>query len=119
LQPLYTLVSTNTIADLLTNSFSLSDGERLQQLNIPCHHMFSTCRANQELNPSRVEYLRIMEQFNPEVNILVSYVRLLEQAVGSGPFPQAYLCGVQSQQQRKIYNIHLPFRDYVHPLRLK
>jgi hypothetical protein len=35
-------------------------------------------------------------------------VYLLEQAVGSGPILQAYLCYSQSQQQVRIYCIHLP-----------
>jgi hypothetical protein len=35
-------------------------------------------------------------------------VYLLEQAVSSGPIPQAYLCCAERQQQTKIFCIHLP-----------
>jgi hypothetical protein len=49
-----------------------------------------------------------MHRFNPEINNTISYIILMEQAVGSGPVPQAYLCCAQHQQQTTIYCLHLP-----------
>jgi hypothetical protein len=69
---------------------------------------FNTFYADSELDPNHGTYQRIIERFDPEVNNAVLFVYLLEQAVGSGPVPKAYLCCTLSQQQVKIYCICLP-----------
>jgi hypothetical protein len=51
-----------------------------------------------------------MDRFDPEVNPALSHIMLYEQAVGSGPIPQAYLCCAQRQNQTKIFCLHLPSR---------
>jgi hypothetical protein len=49
-----------------------------------------------------------MSRFNLEVNPVISHATLLEQAVGLGPVPQAYLCCVQRQHQTRVFCLHLP-----------
>ncbi len=51
-----------------------------------------------------------MDRFDPEVNPALSHIMLYEQAVGSGPIPQAYLCCAHRQNQTKIFCLHLPSR---------
>jgi hypothetical protein len=54
------------------------------------------------------QYTRILNHFDPEVNNNVSHVFLLEQALGSGPVPQAYLICANFQNQTRVYCLHLP-----------
>ncbi len=56
------------------------------------HRTFAFFFADPELDPSHGVYARVMELFDPEVNLAGSYVHLLEQAIGSNNVPQAYLC---------------------------
>jgi hypothetical protein len=50
-----------------------------------------------------------MERFDPELNA-TSHVTLLDQAVASGPVPQAYLCCIRRQNQVRVVCVHLPSR---------
>jgi hypothetical protein len=51
-----------------------------------------------------------MEHFDPKVNQAFSHVILMEQAIGSGPTPQAYLCCAQQQNQTRIVFVHVSSR---------
>jgi hypothetical protein len=64
--------------------------------------------SDETRDPCKGSYSRIMDRFDPEVNNAVSHVMLLEQAIGSGVVPQAYLCCAHVQQQMRIYCLHLP-----------
>jgi hypothetical protein len=58
------------------------------------HQDFSAFYRDETLDPCHRSYERIMERFDPEVNA-TSHVTLLDQAVASGPVPQAYLCCIR------------------------
>jgi hypothetical protein len=74
------------------------------------HQTFCAFYQDETLDPCQRNYVQIMERFDPEVNPGISHIFLLDQAVGSGPIPQAYLCCAQRQAQTKIYCVHLPSR---------
>jgi hypothetical protein len=86
----------------------------LPQLNLPIGgpvsrpREFASWYSDGQLDPLRGQYEAIMHRFDPEINNTISHIILLEQAVGGGPVPQAYLCCVQRQQQTRIYCLHLP-----------
>jgi hypothetical protein len=75
----------------------------------PHHQDFSAFYRDETLDPCQRSYERIMDRFDPEFNA-TSHVTLLDQAVGSGPVPQAYLCCVRRQAQVQILCVHLPSR---------
>jgi hypothetical protein len=60
------------------------------------------------LDPYQGDYTRIMERLDPEVNRVISHVILFQQAIGTGPVPQAYLCCALQQNQVRIYCLYLP-----------
>jgi hypothetical protein len=72
------------------------------------HKTFTSYYMERAQAPEYRDYQRILDHFDPDVNGVVSHVYLLEQAVSSGPIPQAYLCCAERQQQTKIFCIHLP-----------
>jgi hypothetical protein len=74
------------------------------------HKSFYEFFGDNELDPSKGDYTRIMARFDPEVNQATSHVMLLELAVGSGPVPQAYLCCSERRNQTRIFCIHMPSR---------
>jgi hypothetical protein len=49
-----------------------------------------------------------MDRLDPETNQAVTALILLEQAVGAGPIPPAYLCCALQQNQVHIYCLLLP-----------
>jgi hypothetical protein len=71
------------------------------------HQEFCAFYRDETLDPCQRSYERIMDRFDPEFNA-TSHVTLLDQAVGSGPVPQAYLCCIRRQNQVRIVCIHLP-----------
>jgi len=74
------------------------------------HQNFPSYYGDGTLDPYQGNYTRILERLDPETNNGLSHVMLLEQAVGTGPCPQAYLCCMNQQQRTRIYCIHLPSR---------
>lgn len=73
------------------------------------HQDFSSFYHDEALDPCHRSYERIMDRFDPEFQAM-SHVTLLDQAVGSGPVPQAYLCCTRHQNQVRILCVHLPSR---------
>jgi hypothetical protein len=49
-----------------------------------------------------------MDRLDPKMNQAMTPLILLEQAVGAGPIPPAYLCCALQQNQVHIYCLHLP-----------
>ncbi len=72
------------------------------------HKSFVAFYGNAGLDPYQDSYARILERMDPEVNNAISHVFLLEQAVGLGAVPQAYLCCARRHNQVKVFCIHLP-----------
>jgi len=78
---------------------------------VPARHASFTAFYNDiMLDPFQGEYTRVMERMDPEVNNGVSHVMLLEQAAGTGPVPQAYLCCTLRRNQTCVFCLHLPSR---------
>jgi hypothetical protein len=75
-----------------------------------CHASFTAFYNDIMLDPFQGEYTRVMERMDPEVNNGVSHVMLLEQAVGTGPVPQAYLCCALRQNHTRVFCPHLSSR---------
>jgi hypothetical protein len=71
---------------------------------------FNELYRDNELDPCKGDYSRIMVRFDPEVNPATSHVMLLELAVGRGASPQAYHCCTTRQNQTKIFCVHMPSR---------
>jgi hypothetical protein len=71
------------------------------------HHNFRSFYNDETLGPCQGAYTNIMARFDPEVNPGITAATLLEQAVGSGPVPQAYLCCMVRQNQVMILCLHL------------
>jgi hypothetical protein len=69
---------------------------------------FTLLFADPTRDPFQDSYQRIMARLDPAVNPALSYIMLLEQALGSGPVPQAYLCCALRQQQLRVYCLHSP-----------
>jgi hypothetical protein len=74
------------------------------------HRNFTSYYGDETLDPLQGNYTRILERLDPETNNGLSHVMLMEQAVRTGPCPQAYLCCTNQQQRTRIYCIHLPSR---------
>jgi len=74
------------------------------------HRSFQSFYNDEELDPYRGQYDRVLTRLNVDANPNVTLAMLYEQAVGSGVAPQAYICCATSQQTTKIYCIHLPSR---------
>jgi hypothetical protein len=72
------------------------------------HTTFATLYADETADPWQGDYQRIMDRVDPETNQLVTPLLLLEQAVGAGPVPQAYLCCALQRNQVCIYCLHIP-----------
>jgi hypothetical protein len=68
------------------------------------HRNFRSFYNDETLDPCQGAYS------NPEINPGITAATLLEQAVGSGPVPQAYLCCTIRQNQVMILCLHLPSR---------
>jgi len=74
------------------------------------HRSFASYYGDETLDPFQGNYTRILERLDPETNNGLSHFMLLEQAVGTGACPQAYLCCSNQQQRTRVYCIHLPSR---------
>jgi hypothetical protein len=74
------------------------------------HSTYSSFYSDTSLDPFQGNYARVMERMDPEVNNALSHVVLLEQAVGAGPVPQAYLCCSVRRNQVRVFCLHLPSR---------
>jgi hypothetical protein len=74
------------------------------------HSTYSSFYSDPMLDPFQGSYARVMERMDPEVNNALSHVMLLEQAVGVGPVPQAYLCCSVRRNQVRVFCLHLPSR---------
>jgi hypothetical protein len=74
------------------------------------HSTYSSFYSDITLDPFQGNYARVMERMDPEVNNALSHVMLLEQAVGAGPVPQAYLCCAVRRNQVRVFCLHLPSR---------
>jgi hypothetical protein len=74
------------------------------------HQDFRSFYGDLTLDPCNGDYSRIMARFDPEINPAISQATLLEQAIGLGPVPQAYLCCVHRQNHTRVYCLHLPQR---------
>jgi hypothetical protein len=72
------------------------------------HQNFRSFYGDETLDPCQGNHAQIMTHFDPELNLGITPVTLLEQAVGSGPIPQAYLCCMIRQNQVMLLCIHLP-----------
>jgi hypothetical protein len=72
------------------------------------HKNFAAFYGDAGLDPYQDSYARILGRMDPEVNNAISHVFLLEQAVGLGAVPQAYLCGARRNNQVKVFCVHLP-----------
>jgi len=79
-------------------------------LQVCQHSTFREYYGDAALDPSRPDYSRILECFEPEVHPTISHVYLLEQAIGNSGNPQAYTCCDTRQAQTKIFCVHLPTR---------
>jgi hypothetical protein len=73
----------------------------------PRHKTFASFYADTTLDPNQGDYQRVLARFDPETNN-IPHAQLLEQVIGSGPVPQAYLCCVLNAQCVRIHCIHLP-----------
>jgi hypothetical protein len=69
---------------------------------------FSMLFQDPAVDPCQGDYIHIMERFNPIINPGLSHVMLLEQATGSGPVPQAYLCCALKENQTRVFCLHSP-----------
>jgi hypothetical protein len=74
------------------------------------HQDFRSFYGDTTLDPCQGDYAPIMARFDPEVNPGITAAMLLEQAAGSGPVPQAYLCCTLRQNQVTLVCVHLPSR---------
>ena len=74
------------------------------------HSTYSSFYSDTALDPFQGNYARVMERMDPEVNQALSHIMLLEQAVGMGPVPQAYLCCTVRRNQVRVFCLHLPSR---------
>lgn len=74
------------------------------------HQNVCSIYCDQTLDPCHGNYSHIMDFMDPEVNQAISPINLLEQAIGTGLVPQAFLCCAQCNNQMKIYCMHLPSR---------
>jgi hypothetical protein len=76
----------------------------------PKHQTFAALYNDPALDPCHSTYAVLLACFDPAQNVAITHVLLLEQAIGAGVAPQAYLCCAMSQGQIKIYCLHMPSR---------
>jgi hypothetical protein len=76
--------------------------------NLVCHTTFVTLYADETADPWQGDYQPIMDRVDLEMNRMLTPLLLLEQAVGAGPVPQAYLCCSLQRNQVRIYCLHIP-----------
>jgi len=84
-------------------------GQGFQGPPMPQHHRdFASFYGDNSLDHCHSDYTRILECFDPEVTTVLMHVLMHEQAVSSGPIPQAYLYCASQRQQVQIFCVHLP-----------
>lgn len=74
------------------------------------HNTFSQLYSDQTLDPCHGQYAHIMHQFNPAHPKAIQGNLLMDQALGLGTVPQAYLCCASSRCGTWVYCIHTPSR---------
>jgi hypothetical protein len=79
-------------------------------LAVPAHQDFRAFYGDPTLDPCNGDYSQIMNRFDPEITPAISHATLLEQALGLGPVPQAYLCCTHRQNQTRVFCLHLPMK---------
>jgi hypothetical protein len=90
----------------------LQQAALLQQPLAPMvrHATFASFYNDLTLDPCKGQYARIMGRFEPEQENRIPAEVLLEQALGAGCVPQAYLCCAATRRGPRLYVIHLPAR---------
>lgn len=76
----------------------------------PKHRTFTSLYNDLTQDPCHSTYSDILVRFDPAQNVAITHVLLLEQAIGAGVVPQAYLCCTVNQGQIKILCLHMPSR---------
>jgi hypothetical protein len=71
---------------------------------------FSQLYSDETLDPCKGQYARIMHRFDPAHPNAIQGNILLDQALGAGAIPQAYLCCSSSRRGTRIYCVHMPSR---------
>jgi hypothetical protein len=74
------------------------------------HNAFASFYSDTTKDPCSGQYARIMNRFDPDQDNAIQAEVLLDQALGAGCVPQAYICCAATCRGPRIYVIHLPAR---------
>ena len=74
------------------------------------HNTFASFYNDATKDPCLGQYARIMNRFDPNQANMIQPEVLLDQALGAGGVPQAYLACAATRRGPRIYVLHLPAR---------
>jgi len=74
------------------------------------HNTFASFYNDATKDPCLGQYARIMNRFDPNQANMIQPEVLLDQALGAGGVPQAYLACSATRRGPRIYVLHLPAR---------
>ncbi len=74
--------------------------------NLVCHTTFVTLYADETADPWQGDYQPIMDRVDLEMNRMLTPLLLLEQAVGAGPVPQAFVLFLTTQPSTHLLPPH-------------